>query len=114
MSASIPSIPPAPAPSPKAAQRDRIIASAQSLPDLISQAETFDPAMATKLKGQATIASATPIGALVGGVVGLIVTKYGLGWDAAMINTVSGLLILAGGYVAHWIQARATSIVPKN
>lgn len=109
MSASIPPIQP-----PEKTQRDRVIASAQSLPDLISKAETFDPALAAKLKGQAAIASATPAGALVGGAIGLLVTRYGLGWDAATVNAISGLLILAGGYVAHWAQAKATTIVPKS
>lgn len=121
MSSTIPPIPPVktgqelplpPPGTPVTVERDRIIASAVSLPDLIAKAETLDPAMANKLKGQATAASATPVGALVGGAVGLVVTRYGLGWDAATVNLVSGTLILVGGYIAHWVQARVTSIVP--
>lgn len=95
-------------------ERSRLIASAQSLPDLIAKADALDPALANKLKGGATVASATPIGALVGGAIGMLVTKYGLGWDAATVNFISGVLVLAGGYVAHWVQARVTSIIPKN
>lgn len=109
MSASVPPIPP-----PEQSQRDRIVASANSLPDLVAKAETFDPALAAKLKGQAAIASATPVGALVGGAIGMIVTRYGLGWDAATVNMVSGMLVLAGGYVTHWIQAKATAVVPAK
>lgn len=96
------------------AQRDSVIASAKSLPDLITKAEAFDPDLAAKLKGQATIASATPVGALIGGAVGVLATRYGLGWDPDMVNTVSGALVLVGGYVAHWVQARMTSIVPPK
>lgn len=106
MSASIPPITPS--------DRDRIVASAHSLPDLVAKAETLDPALAAKLKGQAAIASATPVGALLGGAIGLIAARYGLGLDAEMVNLISGGLVLGGGYVAHWVQARLTRIVPAS
>lgn len=92
-------------------RRDQIIASAHSLPDLVAKAEVLDPALAAKLKGRATIASATPVGALIGGAVGLIAARYGLGLDVETVNLISGALVLAGGYVAHWVQARFTRIV---
>lgn len=94
--------------------RDIIVASSHSMTDLVAKAETLDPALAAKLKGRATIASATPVGALLGGAIGIIATRYGLGWDADMVNTVSGALVLAGGYIAHWVQNRVTSIVPPK
>jgi hypothetical protein len=112
MSASIPPLPPVPPAA--SAQRDQIVASAKSLPDLVAKAEAFDPAMAAKLKGQAVVASATPAGALVGAAIGVLVSKYGLGWDADTVNLISGLTLLAGGYVTHWVQARITSIMPKK
>lgn len=112
MSASIPPVPPVAVP--VFAHRDEIVASAKSLPDLVAKAETYDPAMAAKLKGQAAVASATPAGSLVGAVIGFLVTKYGLGWDSETVNLVSGLTLLAGGYVTHWVQARVTSILPKK
>lgn len=101
-------------PSPaKVPLRDQIIADAQSLPDLIARAQTMDPTLARALKGQATILSATPAGALIGGAIGMLVSQYGLGWDANTVNLISGLALLAGGYFAHWVQARVTAIVGK-
>jgi len=114
MTEPVPTAPPAPQQAAVMNERDLIVASATSLPDLIQKAEILDPAMANKLKGQAAVASATPVGALIGGVIGLLLTRYGLGLDADTVNLVSGLLVLGGGYVTHWIQARVTSIVPSK
>jgi hypothetical protein len=85
--------------------RNQIVADAQSLPDLIKRAEVLDPQLADTLKGQASTASATPLGAFVAAGIAWLVTHYGLGWDQSSVDLVAGLAIVAGGYAAHYAQA---------
>ena len=85
--------------------RDKIIADAKSLPDLIATAKTVDPDLAAQLTPKALIASKSPAGTLAAGVVAWLVSHYGLGWDQATCDLVAGLAVLAGGYAMRYITA---------
>lgn len=75
--------------------RDNLIAQAHSLPDLISKAETFDPAFAAALKGKALVASKTVWGTAATMALSWAASRYGLGWDADTCGLVSGVLTMA-------------------
>lgn len=91
--------------------RDQLIADAKSLPDLIATATVADPALAKALTGQAQQASATPAGSVVAFLLTAVVTRYGLGWSPEFVGLVSGLAVLAGGYLVHWYQSRRAKAI---
>jgi len=75
--------------------RDRIIGDARNAPELLAQAQKFDPAIAAALTGKALIASKTIWGTLATMGISWTVTKYGLGWSDQTDAYVSGLLVMA-------------------
>lgn len=75
--------------------RDRLIADARSLPDLVQQASVYDPALAQALTGKALLASKTVWGNVLSPVVAFVVTRYGLGWDPATCDLVTGGVLAA-------------------
>ena len=85
--------------------RDKIIADAQSLPDLIASAEAYDPILAKTLTGKALVASKSVWGPVVGAGVTWIVTKYGIGWDANLCAEVSGAIVLIVSAVIRSVTA---------
>src|ERR1700722_8874982 len=87
--------------------RDKMIATANSMPDLIAKATVLDPALAKALQGQAQQASATPIGGLIAGAIALAAAHFGLNWGQQFDDLIAGVFVLAGGYAVHWWQARA-------
>lgn len=82
---------------------DQAIGLARDLPDLISKASTLDPELAAKFTGQALVMSRTPWGTLAGGLVGWLVTKYGLGWDQATCDLVAGGCVLMASFGMRYI-----------
>jgi hypothetical protein len=86
--------------------RDQLIADAKSLPDLVNKAQTFDPPLAAALTQQASMASATPLGAFLAAGAAWLAAHYGLGWGETFDNLVAGGAIVVGGYLAHWWQAQ--------
>lgn len=86
--------------------RDKVIADAKSLPDLVSSAEVLDPALASALTQQASLASATPLGAFLAAGLAWLAAHYGLGWGETFDNLVAGAAIVVGGYLAHWWQTQ--------
>jgi hypothetical protein len=74
--------------------RDRIVAGAQSVPDLIAKASVLDPALAQKFEGKALVASKTLWGTLIGMGVSWLVTKYALNWDATTSAYVTGAITM--------------------
>ena len=85
-------------PPPAASVTDQIVGQAKDLPQLISMAGQYDPALAASLTPKALLASKSAPGTLLVGVVAWAVSKYGLGWDAQTVDLVAGLGVLAGGY----------------
>ena len=77
---------------------DQAIASARDLPDLISKASQFDPALAAKFTGKALLASKSPWGSLAVPVVAYLASRYGLGWSEDVCNLVAGVGVLVGAY----------------
>lgn len=84
---------------------DQVVAVAKDLPDLISKASTFDPALAAKFTGQSLAASRTPWGTLAGGIVGWLVAREGLGWDQATCDFVAGACVFLASYAMRYITA---------
>lgn len=97
------------APTP-ASVRDQIIKEAASLPELLNKAKTFDQPLYDRIMGQATTTAASPIGALVGAVIGHLVTGYGLGWTPEVVNLATSGFLLVGGYLAHHVQVKSTGL----
>ena len=78
--------------------RDSIIKQAQNVPQLVSAAERFDPALAESLTPKALWASKSAPGTLLVAVITYLVSKYGLGWDGGTVDLVSGAAVLIGAY----------------
>lgn len=93
--------------------RDDIVSAAQSLPDLVSKAQAFDPAVAAALTPKALISSKTPIGIIVTYIVTLIASKYGLGWDPDFCQMAAGIGVLAAAYVMRRITVSPISGIFK-
>jgi hypothetical protein len=92
--------------------KDQLIGGAKDLPDLIAKAKTFDPDLAASLTGKALIASKSPWGSLLGGIVTWLAAKEGLGWDETTCNLVAGAGVLVGAYLMRWItKGSITGIV---
>lgn len=85
--------------------RDRAIADAKDLPSLINNVSAVDPALASQLTGKALLASKTPWGTIAGGVVGWLVSHYGLGWDQATCDVVAGACVLLASYAMRYVTA---------
>lgn len=83
--------------------RSKLVAAANSLPDLISKAETFDPDLAEQLRGKALIASKTPWGTVLGGIIAWVVAHYGLNVDPGTQTVIAGLGVLAASYIMRYI-----------
>jgi hypothetical protein len=96
--------PPGYVPAP-ATGKDRLIADAKSLPDLIAKAQLVDPAFATSLTAKPLLASRSPAGTLLAGVVAWLAGRYGLGWDDMTCNLVAGVGVLLGGYAMRSITS---------
>jgi hypothetical protein len=75
--------------------RDKIIADAKSLPELVTQAKLYDPQLADALTGRALVASKTVWGNFITTGVTWVATKYGFGWDPNTCALVSGVVLLA-------------------
>ena len=78
---------------------DQAVAMSKDIPDLISKAQTFDPALASKWTGTALIQSKTVWGAAIALVLTAIAKRYTLGWDQNTVDIVAGLIdlgIIAG------------------
>lgn len=85
--------------------RDRLIDQARSFPDLISKAETFDPAFAATLRGKALAKSKTLWGTLAALGVAWAVREFNLGWDASISELISGLLVLCVAAGLRYVTA---------
>ena len=83
--------------------RDKLVADARSLPDLIAKAQMVDPALAEQLTNKSLLASKSPPGTLIAGVVAWLAAKYGLGWDQATCDLIAGVAVLLGGYAMRYI-----------
>lgn len=96
MSLSDPIMPPA-TPAQKAADRDMVLKIGQGTQDTIRIAETADPDLAAFLSGQALVTSRAIYGPVVSGAITWAVGHWGLGWDDATVNAVTGLVGIAVG-----------------
>lgn len=85
--------------------RDQVVADAKSLPDLIAKAQAVDPALAAQLTAKPLLASKSPIGTLIAGVVAWLAGRYGLGWDQSTCDLVAGCAVLLGGYGMRYVTA---------
>lgn len=82
---------------------DQAVGIARDVPDLIQKASMVAPDLASKWTGQSLIASRSPWGTLAGGVVGWLVTKYGLGWDQSTCDLVAGGCVLVASYAMRYV-----------
>lgn len=95
------------------AVRDRIIQSAQSLPDLISKAELADPKLAESLTDKSLVGSKSIWMPPISWAVSAIVAHYGLGWSDASSATVASLLAWAAVVVIRYFtRAPIGSVLP--
>lgn len=102
-------------PDPKTNAINEVIKAAQDLPSLVTTMKVVDPALADALVPKALLLSKSPWGALLGGVIGWAVTKYGLGWDQNTIDLVTGVGVLAGGYLIRiFTSAPINSVLPQK
>ncbi len=93
-------------------KRDQLIGMAKDVPDLIAKARTFDPALAASLTGKALLASKSPWGTLLGGLVAWLAAKEGFGWDQATCDLVAGAGVLVAAFIMRSItSAPVTGIV---
>lgn len=72
--------------------KDKAVADAATVPELVTNLKTVDPGLAQQIEGKSALGSKTlwftPISALVT----FLVSKYALPWDPATVNLVSGVL----------------------
>ena len=95
--------------------RDSIIKQAQNVPQLVSAAERFDPALAESLTPKALWASKSAPGTLLVAVITYLVSKYGLGWDGGTVDLVSGAAVLIGDLLLSWAdEVLFTSGLPER
>lgn len=96
--------------------RDKLIADADNLPDLIARAQTIDPELFDRLNGKAMAASATAPGVFAVWLVTTLATNLGTNWTAATDQEIAGALVLLVGYAMHWLRNRSlltTVAAPK-
>ena len=79
---------------------------ARRLPVILAELEQVSPDLARQLTAKPLLASKTPWGTLLAGVVAWASAKYGLGLDADATNLVAGLGVLAGSYAMRSITKR--------
>jgi hypothetical protein len=84
------------------------VAEAKNLPDLVNKLNAADPALAQQLTGKSLLASKTPYGVMVSGLVAYLVGRWALGWDQQMDELVSGIIVLAGSAVGSIIMRLVT------
>lgn len=82
--------------------RDRIVADAKNVPDLIAKAQKVDPQLAQQLTGKSLFSSRSPPGIAIAAVFTWLSTKYGFGWDS---STVDMLTLVAGVVAAYGMRA---------
>jgi hypothetical protein len=96
------------------------VAAARDLPDLVNRLQVVDPALAASIEGKALIASKTPLGTVIGLVLGWAIPHYGLAcsaaatatascWTQDTINLVSGAGALVGTAVAAYVMRYVTT-----
>lgn len=101
-----------PAPSPTTAPRpsmtDQAVAMASSVPSLLSNLSTVNPALAQQITGKAAVASATVWGHIALLLISAAVAKWGLNWDSPTQVEIAGLVAIgaqsAWGVVATWLE----------
>lgn len=89
--------------------RDQIVADAKSLPDLITKAQAYDPALAKQLVAKPLIASKTFWGVTITTLLTPIVARYGLGWDQNTVELVSGAVVVLVTAIMRYITASPIS-----
>lgn len=72
---------------------------ARDLPDLVNKLSAVDPALAQQITGKALIASKSVYGTVIAAGLTWAVTKYGLNWDANLVDAVSGVVVLVASAV---------------
>jgi hypothetical protein len=83
--------------------RNNLIRQARSVPDLIQKAERVDPDFATLLAGKALVSTRSPAGVAIAAVVTWAAGKYGLGWDASTVDTVTLVVLVVAAYAMRLI-----------
>lgn len=103
-----PSLPPSPSPSPRPTMTDQAVAMASSVPSLLANLQTVNPALAQQIAGKAAVASPTLWGHVALLVISAAVAKWGLNWDNPTQVEVAGLLAIgaqsAWGVVSTWLE----------
>lgn len=85
------------------ATTDRVIADAQSLPDLIARAKLLDPNLAAMIEGKAAIGSKTVWAAVLTPLLAWLVARYGIGWDDGTQTLVVGLASAGIGVAVRFV-----------
>jgi hypothetical protein len=85
------------------------IGAARDLPDLVNRLQVVDPGLATQLEGHALIYSKTMYGQILAPIITLVVTKFGLGWDANTCELATGIVIMIGGVAFRWFTTSPIS-----
>lgn len=83
--------------------RDTIIGEAKNLPDLIAKAETADPALARQLTGKSLFAAKSPPFIVIASVLAWASSKWGLGWDESVVDTITLCVGVIAAYVMRYV-----------
>lgn len=86
--------------------RDEIIKLAQDGPGLLANAQAYDPALASRLQGEALVESKTLWGSGLTLVIAYVATQYGLNWDPQFCALLAGGLSLVVHGIIHWLGNR--------
>lgn len=85
--------------------RNKIIADAKSLPELIQLAEQADPDFAKQLKSKALISSKSVWVTMASSAVSWVVTRYALNWDADTCMVATWVVITVCAAAVRWVTA---------
>ena len=91
---------------------DEAVAYAREVPELIENLKAVNPAFAEQITGKALIASKSPWGTLLAGIIAWGAGRYGLGWPPEVCTMLAGLGVLVGAYLMRFVSGtRITGIM---
>jgi hypothetical protein len=102
-----------PATAPAGDARDRLVASAKSMAELMAAAKAADPALAAQLTPKILVLTRSPPGVLLVGVLTWAGAKYGLQLDPALVDALAAAGVLIGGYAFRYLTAGPVGSIVK-
>lgn len=84
--------------------REDLFRAAQSGPELLREAQVYDPELAKRLQGTSLAGSKTLWGGALTLLLGYLSTRFALGWDKDFCALVASILALSVQSFFHWID----------